>query len=151
MKKIFGKKEKKLEKKLIEWTNKQMENKKDMEEIKKTLIKKYGERFTKKFIKRNYAIEPSDIELPEDVEDKDKINEVDNEMEELKKKSLEKEEKELPEDLPEETEEKETGNGRIKKEIIGKRRKRITRRFTRRNRGKRNWKKRDTNTKNVYL
>ena len=107
MKKLFGKIDKKLEKRLIDWTNKQMENKKDMEDIQKTLIKKYGENFTKKFIKRNYAIEPADIELPEDLEDKDKMKEVDDEMEDLKKKSKEKEEAavETPEDLPEEPEE----------------------------------------------
>jgi len=105
MKKLFGKKDEKLEKRLIEWVNKQMENKKDMEEIKKSLIKKYGESFTKKFIKRNYAIEPADIELPEDVEDKDKIEEVDKEMENLKEKSKEKEAAvETSEDLPEEPE-----------------------------------------------
>ena len=97
----------KLEPKLIEWVNKALEKGSDMKQIKNRLSEKYGEVSAAKFIKRNYAIEPSDIELPETTEEMDNQEVVKKESkevdDEIKKLKLEAEGKDLPPEPPKET------------------------------------------------
>jgi len=111
MGKLFGKK-KIDEKNLINWVSKTLKEGSDMEQIKAVLNKEYNKKDVKAFLKKNFGVETKeegtlDEGIEEEKKKKGDMDELDEEIKNLKKEAAEEEptEEETPDEKPKEQKE----------------------------------------------